>query len=208
MYRKLLLPGALAAAVVLAACDGGTTGPDGSSQLSADDVRALAGETGDQDGAMMDGFAGPSFNKTPAGPQFATTVLTSFTRVRNCPQGGSVKLEGTHTLTFDPATRNGDVAFSATRTENACVFDRGGSTVTITSNPNTLLTAWQNWTNGVPGVRTATRKGSFTWTHSNGSAGTCDMDVTATWDLATHTLHVQGTFCNQSVDVTRTWSQS
>jgi len=208
MYRKLLLPGALAAAVVLAACDKGTTGPDGSSQLSAEDARALAGETGDQDGAFMDGFAGPSFNKTAAGPQFATTVTTTFTRTRTCPQGGSVKLEGTHVVTADPATHSGSVAFSATRTETACVFSRGERTITINGNPNTVLTSNQSWTNGVRGVRTATKKGSFTWSRSDGKSGTCNVDVTATWDPATHTLHVQGTFCNQTVDVTRTWSQS
>ena len=208
MYRKLLLPGALAAAVVLAACDKGTTGPDGSSQLSAEDVRTLAGETGDQDGAMMDGFGGPSFNKTPAGPQFATTVTTTFTRTRTCPQGGSVKLEGTHTVTADPATHSGSSTFSATRTETACAFARNGRTITINGNPNTQLTASQSWTNGVPGVRTATKKGSFTWSRSDGKSGTCTVDVTATWDPATHTLHVSGTLCNQTVDVTRTWSQS
>ncbi|MFL5539924.1 MAG: hypothetical protein ACJ8J0_13070 [Longimicrobiaceae bacterium] len=208
MYRKLLLPGALAVAVVLAACDKGTTGPD-SSQLSSEDVRALAGETGDPDGAFMDGFGGPSFNKTVAsGPQFASTVTTTFTRTRTCPQGGSVKLEGTHTVTADPATHSGSSTFSATRTESACAFARNGHTITINGNPNTQLTSNQSWTNGVPGVRTATRKGSFTWSRSDGKSGTCNVDVTATWDPATHTLHVSGTFCNQTVDVTRTWSQS
>lgn len=208
MYRKLLLPGALVAAVVLAACDKGTTGPDGSSQLSSEDVRALAGETGDQDGAFMDGFGGPSFNKTPAGPLFATTVTTTFTRTRTCPAGGSVKLEGTITHTADPATHSGSTAFSATRTESACAFSRNGHTITLNGNPNTQLTSNQSWTNGVPGVRTATKKGSFTWSRSDGKSGTCNVDVTATWDPATHTLHVQGTLCNQTVDVTRNWTQS
>jgi hypothetical protein len=208
MYRKLLLPGALAAAAVLAACDKGATGPDGLPQLSAEDVQALAGETGDQDGVMMDDVGWPSFNKTPAGPQFATTVLTAFTRVHNCPQGGSAKLEGTHTLTFDPATHSGSATFSATRTENACVFAGNGGTITIVGNPNTLLTASQVWTNGVPGTRAASKHGSFTWSRSDGKSGTCTVDVTAAWDPATHTLRVQGTLCKQTVDVTRTWTQS
>jgi len=208
MYRKLLLPGALAAAVVLAACDQSATDAGALSQLSAEDVRALASETGDQDGAFMDGFGGPSFNRSAAGPQFATTVTTTFTRTRTCPKGGSVKLEGTHTLTTDPPTRTGSASFNATRTENACAFDRGDNTITITGNPNTQLTSNQSWSNGVRGVRTATKKGSFTWSRSDGKSGTCNVDVTATWDPATHTLRVQGTFCNRTVDVTRTWTQS
>jgi hypothetical protein len=30
--------------------------------------------------------------------------------------------------------------------------------------------------------------------------------VTHTWDPATRTLHVVGTICNQTVDITRTWT--
>ena len=208
MHRKLLIP--LAAVLALAACDKGVTDPGGasSSQLSAADVQALAGETGDQDGAFLDGFAGPSFNKVAAGPQFATTVTTTFTRTRTCPAGGDVKLEGTVTHTADPATQSGSTAFNATRTENACAFNHNGGTITITGNPNTKLTSTQSMTNGVRGVRTATKVGSFNWSRSNGKSGTCSVNVTATWDPATHTLHVAGTFCNRTVDVTRTWTQS
>jgi len=207
MYRKLLFPTTLAAVLALAACDKGITTP-GSSDLSPSDVQALAGETGDQDGAFMDGFGGPSFNKVVAGPQLATTVTTTFTRTRTCPQGGSVKLEGTITTTGDRATQSGSTSFNATRTETACVFGRNGHTITVNGNPNTQLTSNQTWTNGTPGVRTATKKGSFTWSRSDGKSGTCNVDVTATWTPSTHTLHVVGTLCNQTIDVTRTWTQS
>src|SRR5215207_6278286 len=186
MTRKLLLP-ALAAVLALAACDKGVTGPS-SSDLSAADIQALASETGDQDGAFLDGFGGPSFNRVAAGPQFATTVTTTFSRTRTCPQGGSVKLEGTATHTGDPATHSGSSTFAATRTESACAFGRNGGTITITGNPNTQLTSSQSWANGVPGVRTATKKGSFTWSRSDGKSGTCNVDVTATWTPSTHTL--------------------
>ena len=205
MHRKLLFP--LAAVLALAACDKGVTDAS-TSGLTADDVQALASATGDQDGAFLDGFAGPSFNKVAAGPQFATTVTTTFTRTRTCPAGGDVKLEGTVTHTADPATQSGSTAFNATRTENACVFNHNGGTITITGNPNTKLTATQSMTNGVRGVRTATKVGSFNWSRSNGKSGTCSVNVTATWTPATKTLHVAGTFCNRTVDVTRTWTQS
>jgi hypothetical protein len=207
MYRKLLFPTTLMAVLALAACDKSVTGA-GSSDLSPGDVQTLAGETGDQDGAMMDSFGGPSFNKVVAGPQLATTVTTTFTRTRTCPQGGSVTLAGTVTHTADPATHSGSTSFSATRTENACVFGRDGHTITVNGNPNTQLTSNQTWTNGVPGVRTATKVGSFTWARSDGKTGTCNVNVTATWTPSTHTLHVSGTICNQTVDVTRTWTQS
>jgi hypothetical protein len=207
MNRKLLLPGVLAAMLALGACDQGVTGP-AASDLSDDDVRALASETGDQDGAFLDGFAAPSFDLLSSGPRFATTVTTTFTRTRNCPQGGTVTLAGTSTQTGDPATHSGSSVFSATRTENACVIGRDGGTITINGNPNTQLNSNQSWTNGVRGVRTATKVGSFTWTRSNGKSGTCNVNVTATWTPATHTLHIVGTFCNRAVDVTRTWTQT
>jgi hypothetical protein len=56
-------------------------------------------------------------------------------------------------------------------------------------------------------VRTATAKGSFTWARGGGATGTCTVDVTRTWDPAAHSMHVAGTFCNQTVDVTRTWTR-
>lgn len=210
MNRKLLLPAALAAVVALAGCDGSATTPADDSGLSRTDVQFLAGESGDQDGFMLDGFGSPGFSIFPQdGPQATTTtVTTSFTRTRTCPAGGTVKLEGTVTHSGDPATHTGSFQFNATRTEAACAFTRNGNTITITGNPSTTLTASASMTNGVPGLRTATKKGSFNWTKSTGKSGTCSVDLTATWDPATKTLHVAGTFCNQTVDVTRTWTQS
>jgi hypothetical protein len=207
MNRKLLLPGVLAAMLALGACDQGVTGPAGS-DLNDDDVRALAAQTGEQDGAFLDGFAAPSFDRLTAGPSFSTTVTTTFTRTRACPQGGNVTLAGTSTQTSDPATHSGSNVFSATRTENACAFSTDRGTITINGNPNTQLSSTQCWSNGVRGVRTATKVGSFTWTRSNGRSGTCNVNVTATWTPATQTLHVVGTICNRTVDVTRTWTQS
>jgi hypothetical protein len=205
MQRKLLLPAL--AVLALAACDKTATGV-ASNALSSDDVQALAATFGDQDGAFLDGFSGPSLNLLPAGPRLASTVTTTFTRTRTCPGGGDVKLEGTHVVTADPATHSGSVTFNATRTEEACVVQHNGHSITVNGNPNTALTANQSWTNGTPGVRTATKKGGFTWSASGGKTGSCTVDVTHTWDPATHTLHVVGTVCNRTIDMTRTWTQS
>jgi hypothetical protein len=208
MQRKLLTSGALAAILALAACGESTTGPAGSASLSATDSQALAADIGDQNGAFLDGFGGLSFDRSVSGPSYATTVTTTFTRTRTCPAGGDVKLAGTMTHTVDPATKSGSMSFDATRTEEACAFTHNGVTVTITGNPNTHLTANQAWTNGMPGVRTATTQGSFNWSKSNGKSGTCTVNLTHTWDPATKTAHISGTFCNQTVDITRTWTQS
>jgi hypothetical protein len=206
MRAKLLLPAF--AVLALGACDGNSVGPAADAALSAAESETLATVFGDQNGGFLDGFGGPSFSIAPEGPRLATTVTTNFTRTRTCPQGGSVKLEGTHVLTTDPATRTGSSQFNATRTESACAVGREGVVITVNGNPNTVLTANQSWSNGTPGVRTATAKGSFTWSTSTGRTGTCTIDVTHTWTPATHTLHVVGQVCNRTVDVTRTWTQS
>jgi len=210
MDRKLLLlAGALATTIALAACGNDITSAGTRSQLSRSDAVALAGDFGDQDGAMLDGFGGPAFSASPSGPSFATsTVTTTFTRTRTCPQGGDVKLEGSMVRSWDRAAQSGSIQFTATRTEEACAFNHNGATITVTGSPNTQLTASQTVTGGTPGIRTATKKGSFTWTRSTGASGSCTIDVTHTWDPATHTLHVSGTLCNQTIDVTRTWTQS
>ncbi|HEX6751271.1 MAG TPA: hypothetical protein VF092_28530 [Longimicrobium sp.] len=209
MHRKLLIPTALAATLALAACGEGITNAGTQNQLSRSDAQALAGEFGDQDGAILDGMGGPSFSLSAGGPSLATlTETTTFTRTRTCPGGGDVKVAGSLVRTWDRATSTGSISFNATRTEEACVFTRNGATITVNGNPNTQLTANQSVTNGTPGVRTATKKGSFTWTRSTGGSGTCNIDVTHTWDPATKTSHVVGTVCNQTIDVTRTWTQS
>ena len=209
MQRKLLIPGALAALMALAACGDNPTGAtQQDASLSASETQALAADFGDQDGSFLDGFGGPAFDLVAAGPRYATTVTTNFTRTRTCPQGGDVKLEGTMTVTADPATKTGSQQVTATRTENACAFNHNGVTITVTGNPNTTFTASQSWTNGTPGVRTATKKGSFNWSRSNGKSGTCNIDVTATWTPATKTLTVKGQLCNQMVDITRPWTQA
>lgn len=205
MQRSLLLPALLAAAVTLTGCENNTTGSTETAALSPTEARALAGDFGDQDGALLDGVPGGSFDRVPA-DLAAVTVTTTFTRTRTCPAGGSVKLEGTMVHNGDPATRTGSLQFNATRTETACAFTRNGVTLTINGNPSTALTATHSWANGIPGVRTATKKGSFTWARSNGGSGTCNVDVTHTWDPATHTLRVVGTVCNQTIDITRTWT--
>jgi hypothetical protein len=71
-------------------------------------------------------------------------------------------------------------------------------------NPNTAFDSKLNIVNGVPvGLQTQTHKGSFTWARA-GASGTCSVDLTSSFDPATHTVTVTGSFCATAVDVTRT----
>ena len=210
MQRITRVPTFLAAALVLAACGESATGPDAGA-LSAAEAQTLAAGFGAQDASVLGGFGTPTFSTSSAeaGPSLAVTVTDQFTRTRTCPEGGSVTVQGTRTHTYDRDARSASFQFTATRTENACAWTGpGGATITVNGNPNTQLTASHTVTNGVPGIGTATKKGSFTWTRSTGQSGTCTVDLTQTWDPATHTYTLKGTFCNQTIDLTRTWTES
>ena len=129
----------------------------------------------------------------------------TFERTHPCPAGGSVTVSGTVERSIDRATQSGTLAVNAKRVENACaVKQRNGVTVTVTGQPHTLMTVTQSFNKGVPGVRTQTQKGAFAWTRSNGRSGVCTVDLTSTFDPATRTATIKGTFCGRSVNDTRT----
>ena len=209
MTRHRNIPATLAAlaALTVAACAQSPAGVDPGG-LSAADAAALAPEYDQLGDVMFDGFGAPSYSAGADGaaPSFAAqTVTTTFTRTRTCPGGGDVTVAGTIVNTWDREARTASHDYSAIRTENDCVLParRGEGTITIDGNPNTAITSHWSIANGVPGVRTRTAKGSFTWTRSTGQSGTCTVDLTATWNPATHTYTLQGTFCNRTIDVTR-----
>jgi len=202
--RKPLFSAALAA-LALAACDGASpTGGDPA--MDAAEAQSAAA-TWDEVGAfMMDGFMGPTASTAPVSDASFATATSQFTRTRECPVSGTATLQGTRTVEHDAATNNGSMQMTATRTDAACTMNarRGGGTISITTTPNVQVTVSQAWTGGQPGTRTATHKGSFSWTRSAGQSGTCAVDLTATFTPATRTYTLNGTFCNHTVSVTRT----
>ena len=103
----------------------------------------------------------------------------------------------------DRATRSLNVETTGTRTDTDCAFRTKHGEITLNGNPNIAFTGSLNIVNGVlSGPQTATHKGSFTWARTGGS-GTCDVDLTSTYDPGTHTATVTGTFCGVDVNVTR-----
>lgn len=129
----------------------------------------------------------------------------TFERTHGCPAGGSVTVSGTVDRSIDRATQTGTLAVNAKRVESACAFQqRNGVTVTVTGQPHTVMTVNQSFNKGVPGVRTQTQKGAFAWSRSNGRSGVCAVDLTSTFDPATRTATIKGSFCGRPVDDTRT----
>jgi hypothetical protein len=188
----------LAAALLLvlattAACERSPTARD---ETLSPEAPQLA-EFGDELFASPDAAATASFD--------LRADASTFERTRACPAGGNVTVTGTVERAIDRATQSGTLAVNAKRVENACAFQqRNGVTVTVTGQPSTSMAAKQTFEKGVPGVLTQTQKGAFSWARSNGKSGTCTVDLALTFDPATRTVTVKGTFCGRSVDETRT----
>jgi hypothetical protein len=130
-------------------------------------------------------------------------INNQFTVTRQCPRGGQVVLAGGVVGTGDRTAHSLTLDANATRTDTKCAFDTRNGVLTLSGNPNIAYTGHLNIVNGVlTGPQTQTHKGSFTWARTGGS-GTCDVDITSTYDPATRTATITGSFCGRAVNVTK-----
>jgi hypothetical protein len=148
-----------------------------------------------------------SVDPNQASASVASTPLpinTQFTVTKQCPKGGQVVIAGGITGTGDRTTHNLTLEAVATRTDTDCAFNTRDGVLTLNGNPNIAYDGKLTIVNGaLSGLQTQTHKGSFMWARTGGS-GTCDVDLTSSFDPATHTVTVSGTFCGFAVNVTRT----
>src|SRR5438093_7498352 len=184
-----------------------------SNGISQEDANQLA--------ADMDAISTLGTNDVGLGPSFTTivdvsgstasasdptTIENDFKVTKQCPKGGQVVIAGRTTGTGDRTTHSLSLETVATRTDTDCAFDTRRGVLTINGNPNIAFDGKINIVNGaLSGLQTATHKGSFKWART-GASGTCDVDLTSSFDPATHTVTVTGTFCGRTVNVTRTRS--
>jgi len=212
MLKQSSLVCSAALLLAVAACSSDSTGVSANIITQAD-ANQLAG---DMDNVSTLGTTdlglGASFNVTVDGSGASAAQTTSapfpintqFTVTKQCPKGGQVAIAGTITGTGDRVAHNLSVEAIATRTDTNCAFDTRDGVLTLNGNPNIAYDGKLNIVAGVlSGLQTQTHKGSFTWARTGGS-GTCDVDLTSSFDPATHTVTVTGTFCGHTVNVTRT----
>jgi hypothetical protein len=206
--RAYLLSGAALLFAVAACSD--STGT--SATISQADANQLASDVdavstlGTTDFGLGASFS-VSIDPSGASATIAATpfpINTQFTVTKQCPRGGQVVIAGGITGTGDRTTHDLSVEAVATRTDTDCAFDTRNGVLTLNGNPNIAYDAKLNIVNGaLSGLQTQTHKGSFKWARTGGS-GTCDVDITSSFDPATHTVTVTGTFCGRTVNVTRT----
>lgn len=78
--------------------------------------------------------------------------------------------------------------------------------LTLDGDPNITYEGHLNIVNGaLVGPQWQTHQGSFTWVRGGGS-GTCDVNITSSFDPTNNTATVNGTFCGFNVNVTHTRS--
>src|SRR6266566_6940957 len=208
MLRQSYLVCSAGLLLTIAACDQSTGLSAGISQADANQLAA------DVDAVSTLGTAdvglGASFSIVTNGSGSASVVAApipinnQFTVTKQCPKGGQVVIAGTVTGTGDRTTHSLSLEAAGTRTDTDCAFDTKNGVLTLNGNPNIAYDGKLNIVNGVlSGLQTQTHKGSFKWARTGGS-GTCDVDLASSYDPATHTVTVTGTFCGKTVNVTRT----
>lgn len=214
MRKSLLLVGALAGALASAACGDDPASPATGTPLSAAEAEALALEFDahgiellDAEMAASEGEVAVSPSLAPVGPSLDLIVTEiEFTRTRSCPLGGEVVLAGTMLRERDTEAGSLRVTFEADRTPDACTYAIPVGTISITGNPNIHIEGERFRVNGVPvGLQVTTHVGAFSWEKSEGSHGTCVVEITSTLDPETRTRSVTGTFCGRVIDRTVTW---
>ena len=208
MIRQSYLACSAGLLLAIAACDQSTGLSAGISQSDANQLAA------DVDAVSTLGTAdvglGASFSIVTDGSGSASVVAApipinnQFTVTKQCPKGGQVVIAGTVTGTGDRTTHSLTLEAAGTRTDTDCAFDTRNGVLTLNGNPNIAYDGKLNIVNGaLSGLQTQTHKGSFKWARTGGS-GTCDVDLASSYDPATHTVTVTGTFCGKTVNVTRT----
>jgi len=211
MLKQSSLICSAALLLAVAACSSDSTGVSANIITQAD-ANQLAG---DMDAVSTLGTTdfgvGASFDVNVGGSGASASVAaapipinTQFTVTKACPKGGQVAIAGSITGTGDRVAHNLSIEAVATRTDTNCAFDTRDGVLTLNGNPNIAYDGKLNIVAGVlSGLQTQTHKGSFKWARTGGS-GTCDVDLTSSFDPATHTVTVTGTFCGHTVNVTRT----
>ena len=190
---------ALAALVVVASlgCNDSTS-PRG--HLSQDEMNMLALELGVASTSTLPAAASADrivaeSNTVPAPVSLSVDITVP------CPKGGQKHLKASVNGTIDGATKSVVADLSSELTPQNCAFrTKENITVTVNGDPNLTSTAHVETQNGLPvGVHTATTKGGFTWSTSDGRTGSCKVDYSATADYTNNKANVNGNFCGSTI---------
>lgn len=225
MLRRYAPALALPLAVLAAAC-GDTTAPRASGELTPAETREVAYQMDGMSMGAIGTAGGMMGSAVPAGgASFSVTAADEFSRTFDrtvpCPQGGTKHMAGKMTASIDRTAGTHGFRSEVTSTPNQCGFvvrvespyshvAAAGTTIKITGAPNMVMEHTTSGSHAQGGSGPASRKssstqkGSFTFTTSDGRSGSCAVDTKTTVDFAARSYRIQGTFCGEAIDETRT----
>lgn len=228
MIKRRYAPALMLPLIVLAAACNDATAPLAPGELTLSESKEVAYQ---MDGVSMGALGmgggmmgtavpagGASFSVAP-GDDFDRT----FDRTVACPQGGTKRMAGKTSGSFDRNAGTFGFRSEVTSTPNQCGFvvpaetpfssvASAGTTIKITGAPNLVMEHTSSGSGMMGGsgtgsfTSTSIQKGSFTYATSDRRTGTCAVDTRTTVDFAARSYRIQGTFCGQQIDETRTFS--
>ena len=204
MRIRALTPATLLLALAAAACDGGVSTAPTDGQLTQAEAAALnrsvfASGAQFANGTVPSGARGTRVTTSTGAGSFSFT----FNTTNACDPSGTVALGGSMGGAYDVAAQTASVQANVAVQHQACaVKTQNGGTFTLTGSPKVDMTL--NAAVGANGFTTlhTTETGGFAWQKSDGSSGTCTVNVTGDLVAATQTVKLTGTFCGFPIDET------
>lgn len=206
--------GVVAAAALLAACEGDPQAP--ATSLTTDEASDLASAFADDGYAVMDQEMGAEAFATDAAFDAEgnppVEVTREFEYVRPCPRGGTVTVVGTSVGVVNRDSAHVTIDTEATRTHDDCVRRARGGNVVLNGAPDIAMSAHFERQDGKPlGQQTIDYVGAFDWqVMDTDRAGTCAIDLSIVWerDADGGSRSVDGTVCEREIHRTTTWTTS
>jgi hypothetical protein len=144
----------------------------------------------------------------------ATNVTITLNDSSPCDGGGTVTINGTMSVSANDAGTSGTMSFNYTVAPSGCqVTTSGGKTFTITGDPNMKADGDFTFTEGETSSSfegSLNYNGKFSWTSSDGRAGSCGVDLTSNYNFSFGTsgssgsATLSGSVCGVSVNRTVT----
>lgn len=176
------------AALVAAACSDNLSGP--SHTLTDAEAAYLANQMASVslDGVSQSMAGSPGLAPGVAGAPGAADSLgnmtweRSFSMTRDCPAGGTVTASGSNKGTMNMDSRSGTIEISHILTMSDCAHTRDTVTITVNTNPAITMNGTVTIESGHRASGTFTKQGTFLWETSDGRSGSCQVDLTITWN--------------------------
>lgn len=196
-YSRFISVSIAGLALTVAACGDNPLGVNSGDALSDAEIQALFNQMGDALGDVS-----PSANLVAAldGIQLAEISVDESVSVTAPCQSGTISVDGSVSGTVDDQTFESDLTMGVTLDFAACVVPADSITVTVDGQPDITYSAHFRLTQDSL-VVDGSQLGGFSFTTSDGRAGSCAIDVTFDASYATGSAAVStvsGTVCGRS----------